>query len=174
MLGWACFLALLIATRPSTVPAEAQTTYWIATNGLQWVNPRIQINVPSSPSVLANDLPQAMTIWNQAIKWFESKFYPLNENYYSLMPSVSGSGVTFQAVDEQAVHSLCTHTPSATIACVHYTYNSNGGYISSAYVEILTTQLTSNNSAHLSTVAAALGILLGLIPYSTPCPFGRI
>jgi hypothetical protein len=165
------FLALLIAVRFSIVPAQAQSTYWIGTEGVLWSDPRIQINMPSSPSVLAEDLPQAMVIWNQAIKWFESTYYPLDESYYSFISSVNGAGVTIQAVDLQTLQSLCSGSTSTTIACGHYMVNSDSGFIVSAYVEILASDLTATNPAHLLAVVIALGTLLGLIEYSTPCPF---
>ena len=131
-----------------------------------WSNPRIQINIPSSPTVLADDLPQAMVIWNQAIKWFESTYYPMDESYYSFISSPNGAGTTFQAVNGQT---FCS-TASNISVCALFTINSDSRYITNAYVEILASELTTSNPAHLSLAVAALGTLIGLIQY-THCPF---
>jgi len=135
-----------------------------------WPDPRIQINIPSSPTVLADDLPQAMTIWNQAIKWFESTYYPTDENYYSLIVSTNGAGTTFQAVSSQTVQSYCS-TSSNISVCTVYEINPESKYITNSYVEVLASELTTSNPNHLSLVVAALGSLIGLVQYPEPCPF---
>ena len=169
------FIALLIAGRPSTISVQAQSSYWIATEGVMWPDPRIQINIPSSPTILHDDLLQAMSVWNQALKWFESTYYPLDENYYRFIPSPNDAGVTVKAVD----HIRCVSSPSnstftnATVtpfSCTLYTYNWDNRYIASAYVQIFSSQLTAANPKHLVDVISTLGILLGLVEYSTPCP----
>lgn len=111
-----------------------------------------------------------MAIWNHAITWFESTYYPLDESYYSFISSPNSTGVSIQAVDLQTLQSYCSTSGGITV-CTRYTVNSASGYIVDAYVEILASDLTGTNPTHLFVVVAALGTLIGLVEYPAPCPF---
>jgi hypothetical protein len=167
--GGAFLLIALIAAQFLAAPTAAQNTYWIATEGLLWPNPLIQINIPSSQTVLGNDLPQAMTIWNDAIRWFESTYYPLNRGY-TFIPSPNGAGVTIRSVDLQTLQSFCPYSTSGVRACTDFVYDRDSQYIEEAYVEILTSNANATTPSYLYDVVVALGTLLGLIQYPTPCP----
>jgi hypothetical protein len=170
MIGWTLLLAVLVTAQLLSAPAAAQTTYWIGTEGLLWRDPRIQINMPSSQTVLGNDLAQAMTIWNGAIRWFESTYYPLNGGGYSFIPSPNGAGITIRAVDFQTLQSFCPHSTSSVRSCTDFVYDRDSLYIEEAYVEILASDLNASSTSHLYDVVFALGTLLGLIEYPAPCP----
>jgi len=165
------FLSALVIGLPfSVIPAQAQQTYSISAQGILWPETEIQINVPSSPAVLSDDLPQAMTIWNNAIAWFEGTFYPSDTSYFRFVSNPNSTMVTFQAVNMQTLQGYCL-TGGGVGVCTHYTGNATTGYITSANVEILASELTESNPAHLSLVAAALGTLIGLDMYPEQCPF---
>jgi hypothetical protein len=111
-----------------------------------------------------------MAIWNHAIAWFQSTYYPLDETYYSFISSPNSTGVSIQAVDLQTLQSYCSTSGGITV-CTRYTVNSDSGYIVDAYVEILASDLTATNPTHMFVVVAALGTLIGLVEYPAPCPF---
>lgn len=164
------FFALLIAVPFLMVTAHAQTTYSITTQGISWPSSRIQINMPASPAVLQDDLPQAMAIWNHGITWFESTYYPLDESYYSFISSPNSTAVTIQAVNLQTLQSICS-TSGGIAVCTHFTVNPSSGYILDAHVDILASDLVATNPTHLFAVVAALGTLIGLVEYPAPCAF---
>jgi len=167
---WIFFFALLIIARFSIVPTQAQSTYWITTDGVSWADPRIQITIALSPRVLQADLPEAMAIWNHATTWFESTFYPTDKKFYSFVSSPNSTTITIQAVDLQTLQSYCS-TSGGISVCTRYTVNSANGYVLNAHVEILANDLTTTNPTHLFLVVAALGTLVGLVEYPAPCPF---
>lgn len=111
-----------------------------------------------------------MAVWNHAITWFESTYYPLDESYYTFISSPNSTGITIQAVDLETLQSYCSTSGGITV-CTRFTVNSASGYILDAYVEILASDLTATNPTHLFVVAAALGTLIGLVEYPAPCLF---
>ncbi len=94
----------------------------------------------------------------------------MDESYYSFISSPNNAGISFQGVDLQTMQSYCS-TSNVISVCTRYTINSDSGYITNAYVEILTNDLTTTNPTHLFLVVAALGTLIGLVQYPEPCPF---
>jgi hypothetical protein len=152
------------------VPADAQSTYSITTQGISWSDLRIQINIPATPAVLQGDLLQAIAIWNHEITWFESTYYPLEESYYSFISRPNSTAVSIQPVNLQTLQSICSTSGGITV-CTHFTVNLGSGYILDAQVDILASDLVATNPTHLFAVVAALGTLIGLVEYPAPCAF---
>ena len=133
-----------------------------------WRGTGIRISIPSSPAILSQDLPVAMAIWNNAISWFETTFYPTDTSHFSFISNPNSTVVTFQAVDPQILQAYC---PNAGVnVCTRFSLNTTMRYVVNASVEIRATDLTSSNPS-LSLVVAALGTLIGLVEYPAPCPF---
>jgi hypothetical protein len=134
----------------------------------------IPVEVPSSPQILHDDVLQAMSIWNQAMKWFQET-YDQNDPLavvYEFIESSGGTPITIHSVDLQTL-GQGTNTTNPIVSFTELVYSTDTGQIVSAQIYLLSTLFSTSNNLHLYTVLFAFGSALGLktYPQSAPCPF---